>query len=236
MPKIDIESSFEKDIQKRFMDLVQNQKDKKTTNAFGIYQKLVFYRYEEIIKSTFIQYCKMISQEELDDTILDFIKNPPKTPFVWKIAKDYMKFIKRNKYFKNKKYLYEVLYFDWVELELIMKVYKTINIDSFSWKNEYILNENSRVDKFKYNIILGDYKEKRDNFVLIYYDFNENEVFYREINELVFLILKSLNEKIVLSKVLKSICKKYDIDFNEAKEILDSTFKELVKLQIIVKV
>ena len=236
MPKKDIENSFEKDIQKRFLDLVQNQKDKKASNAFGIYQKLVFYRYEEIIKSTFVQYCKMISQDELNKTILDFMKNPPKTPFVWKIAKDYMKFIKKNKYFKNKKYLYEVLYFDWVELELIMKEYKAFESQVFDWNNIYILNENSRLKKFKYNIILGEYKEKRDNFVLIYYDFNENEVFYREINELVFLILKSLNENKSLSKIVKFLCKKYDIDFLEAKEVLDTTFVELVNLKVITKV
>lgn len=230
------DDTFEKDIQKRFIDLVENQKDKKASNAFGIYQKLVFYRYEEIIKNTFIEYCKLVSEKKLNETLYKFIKNPPKTPFVWQIAKDYMKFLKKNKYFKNKKYLHEILYFDWVELELIMKEYKDCETSMFSWDNMYILNENTRLKKFKYDIILGNFKEKRVNYVLIYYDFNENEVFYREINELIFFILKALKSNKPISLTLKSICKKYDIDFNEAVEVLDSTFHELVNLKVLVKV
>jgi len=236
MDKNSIENSFEKKIQKRFLDLVENQKEKKASNAFGIYQKLVFYRYEEIIKNTFLEYCKIVSEEKLNETIYEFIKNPPQTPFVWKIAKDYMKFVKKNKYFNKKKFLYEVLYFDWVELELIMKEYKIPQEDSFSWDNKYILNDNSKVKKFKYNIILGEYTEKRENFVLIYYDFSENEVFYREINELIFLILKSINDNKNISKTLKSLCKKYELNHKEAKEFLTSTFTELLNLKVIVKV
>ena len=232
----DINKSFERDLQERFLELIKNQKENKTSNAFGIYQKLVFYRYEEIVKSTFIQYCKLVSQDKIDETILDFVKTPPKTTFVWQIAKDYMKFIKKNKYFKNKKYINEILYFDWVELELIMKEYKQQEKQSFSWKKTFILNENTKLKKFKYDIILGEYENKRDNFVLIYYDFNENDVFYREINEVVFLVLKSLNESKSIAKILKSLCKKYELNFKEAKEVLETSFVELTNLNIIKEV
>jgi hypothetical protein len=232
----DINKSFERDLQERFLELIKNQKENKTSNAFGIYQKLVFYRYEEIVKSTFIQYCKLVSQDKIDETILDFVKTPPKTTFVWQIAKDYMKFIKKNKYFKNKKYINEILYFDWVELELIMKEYKQQEKQSFSWKKTYVLNENTKLKKFKYDIILGEYENKRDNFVLIYYDFNENDVFYREINEVVFLVLKSLNVSKSIAKILKSLCKKYELNFKEAKEVLETSFVELTNLNIIKEV
>ena len=91
------DKTIEREIQDRFFDLITNQKENKTSNAFKVYQKLVFYRYEEIIKSTFVQFIKNISERELENSIYEFLKNPPKTEFVWKIANDYIKFVKKLK-------------------------------------------------------------------------------------------------------------------------------------------
>ena len=118
------DKTIEREIQDRFFDLITNQKENKTSNAFKVYQKLVFYRYEEIIKSTFVQFIKNISERELENSIYEFLKNPPKTEFVWKIANDYIKFVKKLKLFHDRKYLYELLYFDWIEVEIYMKEYK----------------------------------------------------------------------------------------------------------------
>ena len=92
-------NSIEKDVQNRFFDIVINQKDNPNTSAYGVYQKLVFYRFEEIIKSTFIEFSKYISEKKLEKSIYEFIKNPPSTPFVWQIANDYRKFVKKQKLF-----------------------------------------------------------------------------------------------------------------------------------------
>ena len=58
------DKTIEREIQDRFFDLITNQKENKTSNAFKVYQKLVFYRYEEIIKSTFVQFIKNISERD----------------------------------------------------------------------------------------------------------------------------------------------------------------------------
>lgn len=95
-----------------------------------------------------------------------------------------------------------------------MNEYKSNKILTFSWNETYKLNNNSRLKKFKYNIILGEPKVKRDNFVLIYYDLDQDEVLYREINELVFYVLKALKQNKTIAKILKSICKENDINFS----------------------
>jgi hypothetical protein len=116
--------SLEREVQDKFFDIITNQKENNPKDAFKVYQKLVFYRYEDIVKSTFIQFVKNISKNELENSIYEFLKNPPKTEFVWKIANDYMKFVKKQKLFNDRKYLYELLYFDWIEVEIYMKEYK----------------------------------------------------------------------------------------------------------------
>ena len=116
--------TIERDVEDRFFDIITNQKDNPNKSAFGVYQKLVFYRFEEIVKTTFVEFCKHISENELEKSIYEFLKNPPNTPFVWQIANDYRKFVKKQKLFHDRKYLYELLYFDWIEVEIYMKEYK----------------------------------------------------------------------------------------------------------------
>ncbi|MGA1940014.1 hypothetical protein [Arcobacter sp. YIC-310] len=226
-------AKLERDVENRFFDIISKQQENPSSNAYGIYQKLVFYRYEEIINNTFPLFIKYVSPKELDESIFLFLKNPPSTPFVWQIADDYRKMVKRKKLFHNRKFLYELLYFDWIELELLMKEYKTKKIKEFSWENSYTLKQSARIKRFKYDIINTNYEEKRENFTVIYYDFSSDEVLFREINEFLYALIKNLNKKESIKKTLKKLCKQNDINLNEAMEVLEEPLKELIGFRVI---
>jgi len=226
MPKL------EKDIQKRFFGNLLNQNSEVENSAVEVYQKLVFMRYHEVIKNSFPLFIENIKENLLETTIKAFMKNTPKTPFVWQIPNDYRKFVKKEKLFDKQKYLYELLYYDWIEIKLYMKKYKEQKNRKFSYKNSYKLASSAKVKRFKYDIINKNYSEKRENFVLIYYDFNTNIVVYREINPIIYYLLKSLNKKQNISSILKQLCKGNDIDFKEAKKVLK---EPLIELSIILK-
>jgi|GEM_PF-851384 len=221
-------NSIERDVQDRFFDIISEQKKHKPSNAYGVYQKLVFYRFEEIVKTTFIEFSKYISEDELEKSIYTFLKNPPSTPFIWQIANDYRKMVKKQKLFHNRKYLYELLYFDWIEVEIYMKEYKKKKVKNFSWDKPYVLSSWSRVKKFKYDIINKDYENERENFLIIYYNFKSDEVLFREVNQFLYVLVKRINKKKSISKVLKQLCIENDIDFKEAKQILEEPLKELL--------
>lgn len=226
--------SLERDVQERFLEIIKNQKQNKTSNAYKVYQKLVYYRYEEVIKNTFLQFIKHISPEELEDSIYEFLKNPPKTQFVWKIANDYRKFVKKNNIFKDRVYLYELLYYDWIEVELIMNEYKQQIEAPFSWTNSYKLSSSARVKEFQYDIIALNYEELRENFLIIYFDFNSNEVLYREINQFIYVLIKRLEEG-NLEYILNQLCLENDIDLIDAKTILEEPLKELILNKALIK-
>ena len=228
-----VEKTIEKDVQDRFIDIISNQKENPTNSVYKVYQKLVFYRFEEIVKSTFIEFCKYISEDELEKSIYSFLKNPPSTPYVWQIANDYRKFVKKQKLFHNRKYLYELLYFDWIEVEIYMKEYKKIKKKNFSWENGYKLAPSARLKRFDFDIINKDYENTRENFLIIYYDYKSNEVLYREINQFLYVLIKKSNKKESISKILEILCKENEIDFNEAKEILQEPLQELLLLKAI---
>ena len=220
--------TIERDVQDRFFDIISDQKNNPNSSAYNVYQKLVFNRYEEIVKSTFIEFSKYISEDELEKSIYKFLKNPPNTPFVWQIADDYRKFVKKQKLFHNRKYLYELLYFDWIEVEIYMKEYKKIKKPKFSWDSSYILSPWSRIKKCNFDIINKNYESKRENFLIIYYDYKSNNVLFREINQFLYVLIKKAKKNESLSKILKKLCKENEIDFNEAKEVLQEPLEELI--------
>lgn len=228
-------AKLERDVEKRFFDIITKQEDNPSSNAYKVYQKLVYYRFEEIIKNSFPEFIKHISINELEKSLYEFLKKPPSTPFVWKIANDYRKFVKKQKLFHNKKYLYELLYFDWIEVEILMKEYKFRKNTEFSWNESYKLSSSARIKKFNFDILNGQYEIKRENFLVSYYDFSRDEVLFRELNEFLFVLLKKLNKKQTLKEVLKLLCKENEINFKEAKELLEDAIKELFSLNIIVK-
>lgn len=229
-------ANLERDVEDRFFDIITNQKDNPSSNAYGVYQKLVFYRYEEIIKNTFPEFMKYISEHDLEKSVYEFMKNPPSTPFVWQIAKDYIKFVKKNKIFNDKKFLYELLYFDWIEVEVEMKEYKEEKSSKFSWDKSYKLAPSARIKKFKYDIINKDFETKRENYLIIYFDFEEKEVLFREINQFIFVLIKQLKKKTTLEETLQVLCEENEISLEEAKAVLQEPLEELFSHQALIKV
>ncbi|MFA9372759.1 MAG: hypothetical protein ACERKK_01255 [Poseidonibacter sp.] len=221
-------AKLERDVEDRFFDIITNQKENPSSNAYKVYQRLVYYRFEEIIKNTFPEFIKNISEKKLEKSIFEFLKNPPNTPFVWKIANDYRKFVKKNKIFDSKKYLYELLYFDWIEVKLIMTEYKSQDESTFDWKNSYSLSPTCKIKKFDYDIINKEYKIKRENFLIIYNNFKINEVVFREINQFIFVLLQKINKKESIEETLNLLCTENEIDINEAKTILYEALNELL--------
>ena len=183
--------TLEKSIEKRLFDNLLNQEENFDNTAIYVYQKLVFMRYLEVIKNSFPLFEKQIDEVSLEESIKSFMKNAPSTPFVWQIPNDYRKFVKKNKLFNDKKYLYELLYYDWIEIEIYMKEYKFKKQNKFSYKENYTLSKSARISKFKYDIVNTDYKTKRENFLVIYYDFEIHDVIFREINQLIYVLLQN---------------------------------------------
>lgn len=222
MPKL------EKEVQIRFLDNLLDQNKKFESSPISIYQRLVFQRYEEVLRNSFPLFIKEVDEELFENSIKDFMKETPSTPFLWKVPKDYIKFVKRNKLFNKQKYLYELLYFDWIEIEIYMREYKFSKKKKFSYKDTYKLSESARIKKFKYDILNKEYTIRRENFLVIYYDFETNEVIYREINPLIYELLDRLNKKQTIGKILKEICLENEIDFKEAKKLLKKPLVELL--------
>lgn len=219
---------LEKKLQERFLDNLLNQEKSFENSPISVYQKLVFQRYEEVLKNSFPLFIKEVDEKLFESSIKEFMKDTPNTPFLWKVPKDYLDFVEKNKLFSKEKYLYELLYFDWIEIEIYMKEYKFSKEKKFSYKDTFKLSKSARIKKFKYDILNKQYTTKRENFVVIYYDFESNEIIYREINPLIYKLLDSLDKTHTIGETLKELCLENDIEFKEAKKLLKEPLKELL--------
>lgn len=223
----------EKAIQDRFFNVLMNQEKGFENSPINVYQKLVFIRYEELIKNTFLEFCKHISEVELKESIKLFMRETPTTEFVWKMANDFRKFVKKQKLFDDRKYLYELLYFDWIEVEIYMYEYRDFKAAKFSWKNSYKLNRSARLKMFKYDILNKNFNTNKETPTLIYYDFENDEVKFREINPIIYLLLKELKKDQTIGETLKNICKENEIDFKEAKKVLKEPLSNILSFKAI---
>ncbi len=227
---------LEKKVQERFFSTLINQKDGFENTAIKTYQNLVFLRYLEVLKNNFPLLVEQIDEALFEESIKTFMKHTPTTPYVWQIPNDYRKFVKKEKFFGKSSYIYELLYFDWIEIEIYMKEYKLKKNKNFSYNQNYTLSKSARIKRFKYDIINHNLTSKRENFLVIYYNFETNDVIYREINQLIFELLKRLNKKQILSKVLKQLCIENEIDFKQAKQVLKEPLEELTLFSVLEKV
>lgn len=224
--------AIEKDVQDRFFDILIDQKEGFNKTPIEVYQKLVLYRYEEVIRNALPLFLEHISAKKFEKTIKKFMKATPSTPFVWQIPNDYRKFVKRSRLFDNKKYLYELMYYDWIEVELYMTEYRLKKQRKFKYANFYKLSKSARVKRFEYDIVGNDYSSKRENYMVIYYDFDLDDIIYREINPLLFYTLKCLNKKQSFEEILEKLCLENEIDVNEAKQVLKEPFNELYEKRV----
>lgn len=223
----------EKAVQDRFFNVLMNQEDGFEETPINVYQKLVYIRYEELIKNTFLEFCKHISEIELDKAIKLFMKNTPTTEFVWMMADEFRKFVKKQKLFHDRKYLYELLYFDWIEVEIYMYQYKDFKASKFSWDKAYKLNKSVRLKVFDYDILNKNFATKKETHTLIYYDFVNDEVKFREINPVIYFLLKKLDKKESIATHLKQICKENEIDYKEAKKLLKEPLENITAFRAI---
>ncbi len=159
-----------------------------------------------------------------------------KTEVMWKLANEFRIFVKKEKKFKDIPYVNELLWFEWVEVELMMKNYKPKKGKKFSFKNEYELNSNTLLKKLKYKVFeQGNYDKKGEYYLLAYYDFDDYQVYYREISILMFLFLKELNKN-GIKKAVSLIAKMSEQKKKEVKEFFNETLNELVSLNILKRI
>ncbi len=202
--------------------------------AIFLYQDLIFHRYYEVLSNAYPIFTQQISDAKFRKMINEFLQKGAKSEYIWRLPKEFKNFTCKNKKYQNLKFLKDLLWFEWIEIELFMKDYKRAKKSEFSWKEKYVLNKNAKIRKMKYKIHLHQFDKKEKNVLLVYYDVKMQAVMYRELSFLMYDFLK-LAKKMPISKAFKVISKKNNFNKKKSKKMFKKALKELMFLGVLIK-
>lgn len=223
--------------QKELVDIAfANVKLPQKSQGLKIYKSLVMHRFFEVLSNGFPIFFGQVDDKRFEKIIYKFMQYGSKSAVMWKMPNEFRKFIKKSKLLKDIPYINDLLWFEWIEVELMMKNYKLQKHKEFTYKNEYKLNSSVVLKKLKYKVFEeGSYDKKGEYYLLGYYDFNEYEIYFREISLPLYLFLKEL-DKNGIKKAIKVIAKMSEQKNKDVKEFFKETLYELVSLNIIKRI
>ncbi len=207
-------------------------------NRLSLYQTLVFNNIEDTCSKAF-PITKKILKENWGSLIRDFLKNHKFfSPYLWEVPKDFISYLENKGFFKDKRFLYELMVYEWVEMEVFNEDLP-VNQRQLNWYEKYKISNTAKLLNFKYpvhkisKIGIEQIEKHEGSYFLIIYQNPENyEVEYLEITSFLYEVLSSLDD--TLFKNTSKICDKYGVSFEEIAPQLEEFFKLLIKNKIIV--
>lgn len=223
--------------QKRFFELVTDQQPlyAALNNPIQTYKELIHYRFKEVVFNTFARFFDHIDEAILDSLVRDFIKSGPKSPYIWKMPDAFRRFIVKRPFAKSYPYLEELLWFEWIEVELYMGNFSHDAGAVFDWEVSWKLSSSARKRKLSYAIFDDARIEEHGEFaLLVYYDFAMHEVRFQEITPFMLGFLEIL-ETMSAQEALEHISKVYEVAPAEVKPLLQEPMESFCALGILIK-
>jgi len=206
-------------------------------DRLSIYKSLVFNNIEDTCSKAFPITKRLLGNWE--DLIKDFLKNYKfTTPYLWEVPKDFINYLKSVSFFENKYFLYELMIYEWIEIEIFNEDLPVYD-GNFNWYEKYRISNSARIFHFHYPVhkisSLKDIEKLKGDYFLIVYQNPENfEVEYLEITPFLYEILSNLSKEQVID-LSRKLLHKYQVNFEDILAQLEKFFKLLSKNKIIIK-
>jgi len=226
---------LEKDVQGRFIDFITDKVPipQYSTNPTRIYKELVLYRFIEVMNNAMPDFCKILGEVRLETFIFEFIQSKPRTPFVWKISSLFMNFLIEHNKVPDIPYAHDLMWFETVEVELLMGAYDKPIKETFNWTSDFKLSTSARLKILHYAVNKDEFEFVEEHPLIMYYHFDEASVYFQEVTPFMTRFLLKL-EEMLPEEALLSICKDFMInEIDEVRELLEGALNEYSQLSII---
>lgn len=221
--------------QSSFFTKTISSKKSKNQKALNLYKDLVFHRFNEVLSNANPIFYENIETKKFEKLVREFMKSGAKTDLIWQVPNEFRTFIKKQKEIKKKfPYIDDLLWFEWIEIKLLMQDYTNFKYSKFSKKSSYRLSKSAKIKKLSYKVYERDFETKGEFYLLSYYDFEKYEVIYREISEFMYVFLKLIS-KMSIDEALSKSAKENKISKKELNEVLKEPLKQLCSLGILSK-
>jgi len=226
----------ERKIQKNFIDQIKGKK-KIEKKSIGVYKYLVHHSFFEVLTNAYPEFYKIIKakklEKEFDKSIYKFMQTKAFSPYIWKMPNEYRKFLKKTNFFKNLKFVHDLLHFEYSELFIFMQKESKNKKHNFTVKKSYKLSKNIILHKYNYDIVNKNYDLKNKICILGYFDSSVQNVVYRPLNDLLYSFLKFIDKTKSLQGNLQVFLKKNKISYKVYKKEFEIVLEELVNQKVL---
>ena len=226
---------LERDVQERFIGFISGEIEipQANTNPIRIYKELVHYRFDEVIRNAMPDFSKVLGEERLDKLIFDFIQSKPQTPYVWQVPSLFMNYLLDFHHVDDISYASDLMWFESIEVDLLMGRYEKPRVECFNWKTPYVLSSSMRMKVLNYAVNKAEFEYVQEHPLLMYYHFKEHGIYFQEITLFMYKFLSYLQDRLPY-EALSMSCEDFEIeDVDEARELLQEALEEFASLSII---
>ncbi|MES0490170.1 MAG: DNA-binding domain-containing protein [Leptospirales bacterium] len=225
---------LEHEIQKRFISHITGETEISggNENRLHLYRDLVQYRFREVLQNSFPVFAQKIGNELFQRLIAEFILTKPSTPYIWQMPDEFRNFVIGKNMRDDFPYVEDLLWYEWIEVELFMKNYRKTELVPFTWEKQWIIHESANLRKMVYGIHLGEFETLGNFPIVLYYDFLDNEVHFHEVTP--FLVhFFSLCSRFSAKEALQKVSSEFKLDYKDVKPVLTPTLEDFAIKQII---
>lgn len=218
----------------RFMEIIQGDEPliNPLLNRYQVYRDMVYHRFFETITNIYPILSAQLG-EQLPMLIREFQQRGETSVLIREMAYEFGEFIKNNSVHEELPYLEDVLWLEWGEMALLLENFEGDTV-SFTWNENYKLSSSARLRELHYPVYRGDFESSGAYPLLLYYDFNEDRVYFEEITPLGYDLLIFLENK-GMEEALNEIALRYGVDQEDLKEPLEQLLKQWCDKKILTK-
>ena len=222
----------ELDDQKMLIQTVFSQ-DTETDPGLKIQKSLVLHRFHEVISHAFPLWYQRVDKEAFVASLYTFMQQGAQSHQIWKAPDAYRKFVHEVQLFREMPYTDDLLWFEWIEVALIMRHYAPSDVSEFSYEKAYRLSDSCVCKQLNFKVFDKESIELAGEYSLLaYYDFEMHSVFFREISEVLMLFLDRLDSGSLL-EVVSAIAELTESTEAEVMGFFEDTLRALVCSHVI---
>lgn len=216
-------------------DSLQVAKDRVTH-----YRRLVFNVINDSLQSAFPLAFNLLKEKEWDDMVHEFFSiHNNQSPQIWKMPKDFYLFWKDYDHpvIKTYPHLTDLLFFEWIEIELFMMEDKAMphcsregdilnGLLAFNPEHKFI---HVRFPVHLKNALHIREEDAGDYYILVYRERETGKVQFIDLSPLYTLILENLVQGLSLQEILEELRNKFEVEATQ--EIQKNILELLDKLR-----
>jgi len=159
-----------------------------------VYAQLVQYRFEEVITKAFPLLTREVDTTLLNKAIVAFMHQGTQSPYIWEVPRYFWEFEKEH-HLINLPFVDDLMWYEWIEVELMMATYAPPPKEPFSWENAWYLDESVRIRKLHYRVFESAFTQQSPCFFIAWFDHTSRITCYKEVAEVIYRLLELLTCK-----------------------------------------